>query len=86
MRHSKSFSGCQPGEIFLAHLLAGLKNPGEDGRQVGQGRVIIHGKEIPVRVVLHLAHPGQLQQSGAHRVGAARSDEAALRHHARNLK
>ena len=86
MRHSKSLSGCQPGQIFLAHLLAGLKNRGEYGRQVGLLRVIVHGKEIPVGVVLHLAHPGYLLQSGAHRVGAARSDEAALRHHAFNLK
>jgi hypothetical protein len=70
------------GEVLAAHLPTRLGHRGQQRGHLKLLRVKLNGKEVPVRIILHLVDACQGFQGGAHGVGTAASDKTAPLHHA----
>ncbi len=65
-------------EVIPPHFFTGREHCGKDGFQFHQDGFEAHREKILVGVILDFQHSGQIEQFGAHGVGATGSGEAPL--------
>ncbi len=82
---SVNLSGNALGQIFFPHLPACLPDRGKDGLRGDEALVELHPEKPGLLVELHPDDPRNVPDLGAHGVGTADSQEAALFFHTLDL-
>ena len=82
----KKGSGNNLGEVLLSHFFASLPDRGKDVLRGHKALVKFHVEPPGLLVEGHLGDARDLLDGGAHGVGAARSEDAALFLHALDLE
>ena len=82
----KKGSGNNLGKVLLPHFFARLPDRGKDVFRGHKALVIFHVEKPGLLVEGHLGDARDFLDFGAHGVGAARSEDAALFLHAPDLK